>query len=68
MGDVVWIQCQKCGELHEAKARQPSEDDLYIELYCPKCKDSTSHLWIGTYRDEVYIYGNANLDPRIYEY
>ena len=68
MGDAVWVQCQQCGKLYRVKTQQPSDDDLYIQLHCPRCRDGTNHLWIGTYKDEVYIYGNANLDERIYKY
>jgi hypothetical protein len=68
MGDVVWVQCQSCGELHKIKQKDTSisDDDLYIRLHCPRCKDNTKHLWCGEDETEVYIYYNANLDPRYY--
>jgi hypothetical protein len=71
MGDAVWVQCARCGKLHKVKSKNASisDDDLYIkELHCPRCRDGTNHLWIGTYKDEVYVYGNANLDERFYNY
>lgn len=68
MGDKVWVQCQICGELHKVNAKYSSEDDLYIKLHCPRCRDVTNHLLIGEHADDVYIYGNANLDERFYNY
>lgn len=68
MGDVVWVQCQNCGKLHKIKQKDISifDDDLYIQLHCPQCRDDTKHLWCGEDETEVYIYYNANLDPRYY--
>lgn len=69
MGDKVWVQCQKCGKLHKARAKYSSEDDLYIQLHCPRCRDgTTNHLLVGEHADDVYIYGNTMLDARYYEY
>ena len=68
MGDAVWVQCQWCGKLHRVKTRETSENDLYIKLHCPRCRDGTNHLLIGKYKDDVYTNGNANLDERFYEY
>lgn len=68
MGDAVWVQCQHCGKLYKTKEVKISEDDLFVELHCPRCRDGTNHLLIGSYKDEVYIYGNANLDERFYKY
>lgn len=65
MGDKVWIQCQSCGHLHKAKI-QLSEDGLYIYEYCPKCRDETKSLYCGEDETEIYIYYNANLDPRYF--
>lgn len=68
MGNAVWVQCQWCGKLHRVKARETSENDLYIKLHCPRCRDGTNHLLIGKYKDDVYTNGNANLDERFYNY
>ena len=66
MGDKVWIQCQICGCLHRVKMKNTSEDDLYIEEHCPKCRDETPHIWCGEHIEDIYMYYNANLDTRIY--
>ena len=68
MGDAVYVQCQNCGELHKVKIGKISEDDPYIKLHCPRCRDGTNHLLIGKYKDDVYENGNANLDERFYKY
>ena len=66
MGDAVWVQCQWCGKLHKTKATEPSENDLYIKLHCPRCRDEVNHLFIGTHKDEIHLYGNVNLDEKFY--
>ena len=68
MGDVVWTQCQVCGKLHRVQHKHTSisDDDLYMKIFCPKCKDTTKHLWCGENEAEIYMYYNANLDPRYY--
>ena len=66
MGDKVWVQCQCCGELHKVKTNDTSDEDVFIYEYCPKCRDETKHLLIGEHQDDVYVWGNANLDPRYY--
>ena len=66
MGKEVWVQCQECGELHKVKTKDISDEDLYIEEYCPRCRDETKHLWCGKDETEIYIYYNLNIDPRYY--
>lgn len=71
MGEEVWVQCQKCGKLHKVKSKDASisDDDLYIiGLYCSRCRDGTKHLLIGEHKDDVYQFGNANLDERYFIY
>lgn len=69
MSDTIWLQCQHCGHLHKVKTKDVSDEDLYIEeIHCPRCRDETKHLLIGEYEDDVYIYGNVNLDNRYFIY
>ena len=65
MKEEGWAQCQTCGHLHKAKIKDISEDDLYIETHCPKCRDETKHIWCGR-QEDIYINYNLNLDPRYY--
>ena len=68
MGEKVWIQCTQCGQLHKAKAAYSSDDDIYIEIHCPFCRDSTNHLIIGPRKEDVYLVGDTFLDKRYFKY
>ena len=71
MGDKVWVQCARCGNLHQVKNRDASisDDDLYTEpIYCPRCRDGTKHLLIGEKKEDVYLMGDITLDERFYNY
>jgi hypothetical protein len=71
MGDMVWVQCARCGHLHRVKEKDASlsDDDLYItELFCFRCRDGTKHLLIGEDKYDVYLYGDTTLDERFYNY
>ena len=71
MGDKVWVQCARCGTLHQVKSKDASisDDDLYTEpIFCPKCRDDTKHLLIGEHKEDIYLYGDATLDERYYNY
>lgn len=61
----VWLQCQMCGELHREKINL-EDDNIYIQLKCPKCRDGTTQLIIGNDLDDLYLYCNVNVDPRYY--
>lgn len=64
MREESYVQCQACGYLHKTKI-ELSDEDLYIKVYCPKCRDGTKHLWCGEPED-VYMNYNLNVDPRYY--
>ena len=70
MGDLVWVQCVRCGHLHKVKSKNASisDDDLYIENFCPKCRDGTKHLLIGENQEDVYWLGDSYLDERYFIY
>ena len=71
MGEKVWVQCSRCGNLHQVKSKDASisDDDLYTEpIYCTKCRDGTKHLFIGEHREDVYQFGSDNLDERYFIY
>lgn len=68
MGDKVWVQCTQCGKLYKVKATYSSDDDIYIELQCPRCRDGTRHLMIGEHKEDVYLCGDPFLDERYFNY
>ena len=71
MGEKVWVQSSRCGNLHQVKSKDASisDDALYTEpIYCTKCRDGTKHLFIGEHREDVYQFGSANLDERYFIY
>ena len=71
MGDKVWVQCTRCGNLHQVKSKDASisDDDLYTEpLWCPRCRDGTKHLLIGEHKEDIYLTGDSTLDERFYFY
>ena len=68
MREESWGQCQICGYLHKVKTKDISDDDLYIEECCPRCRDETKHLWIGQNKEDIYLYGNTFLDERYFIY
>ena len=64
------FQCQVCGHLHKVKMKREYniEDDLFVKMKCPKCRDRTQHIWCGENKEDVYLYGNNNLDQRFFNY
>ncbi len=69
MGDKVWVQCARCGNLHRVKEKNASisDDDLYTTpLWCDRCRDGTKHLLIGERKEDVYWFGDNTLDGRYY--
>ena len=71
MGEKVWVQCARCGNLHQVKSKDASisDDDLYITgLYCSHCRDGTKHLFVGEHKEDVYIVGDSGLDERYFIY
>lgn len=71
MGDKVWVQCARCGNLHqvESKDAEISDDDLYTEpIVCNCCKGKTKHLLIGENKEDIYLLGDSSLDERYFIY
>ena len=69
MGEKIWVQCSRCGNLHQVKSKDASisDDCLYTEpLFCSRCRDGTKHLVIGERRDGVYESGDTFLDERYF--
>lgn len=68
MKEKQWFQCQECGYTHQEDDAFNIEDQLFVQKYCPKCRDGTTHLWVGENSEDKYLYGNIILDKRYYEY
>lgn len=63
-----WFQCQSCGHLCQVDTWFDIENDLFVKMKCEHCRDETNHLWVGSNPEDVYIYGNLNVDFRYYKY
>ena len=61
-----WVQCQNCGHIYHIERYVPI-DKLYITCECPKC-DSSQGLNLGDNEDNIYLYYDANMDFRFYQY
>ena len=68
MEDKVWVQCQVCGKLHKQETFYNIEDEIYIKVLCPGCRDDTMHLVLSEDESEIYSLYNVNIDPRYYNY
>ena len=67
MGEKSYFQCQNCGTTSRKKIKF-NKEEMYITVPCPRCRGETKHLWVGSKPEDVYLYGNSNLDARYYEY
>ena len=65
-GQKSQYQCQKCGALVWTKEPLNIEGDLFVKMPCKHCHMETNHLWVGDREEDLYIYYNANADPRYY--
>lgn len=66
--DHGWYQCQICGFLHQENRCFNIEDNLFVKMKCKHCRGDTKHIWVGDNPEDVYIYGNSNLDIRYFQY
>jgi hypothetical protein len=69
MGDMVCVQCTRCGTLHWVKSHNVSisDDDLYTKpMWCGLCRDERKHIWCGADETDIYINYDANLDRRYF--
>lgn len=63
-----YVQCQVCGNMHRVDAQCDIENDLYVKIQCPKCREVTTHLLCGDREEDLYTTYNLNIDPRYYQY
>lgn len=62
-----WFQCQWCGHVFQVP-QSFSDDTMYRNFYCSKCKETRISLYLGKHKDEEHEFGNSNLNQHIYEY
>jgi hypothetical protein len=63
-----YVQCQVCGEISQVDIEYDLENDLYVKLKCPGCRNETTHLPCGDKAENLYLAYNLNIDPKYYNY
>ena len=43
-------------------------DELYSDVWCPRCRAVTKQLWVGSKPEEVIELCDTGLDSRYYSY
>lgn len=66
-GSKLTYQCVKCGNIHKLN-KQKLRDDIYADIFCPYCGETTSHLECGQDILDFYRYYDDTLDFRFYDY
>lgn len=67
--DKEIFQCSCCGHIYKAKSEyKPRGDDIYVTLWCPKCKKYEKQLYCGDDEDQIYELYDINIDKRYYKY
>lgn len=62
-----YFHCQQCGKMHQISDKyKPKEDNIYVELWCDKCKEYVQMLDCGDDINAIYEVYNLNVDPRYY--
>lgn len=65
--DKEIFQCSCCGNIHKVDEKyKPQEDEIYVPLWCERCKDQTMQLYCGDNEDELYSLYNVNIDSKYY--
>ena len=61
------FQCSCCGSIHKVDRKyKPQGYNIYVTLWCEKCKKCTTQLYCGDDEDGIYEFYDVNIDPRIY--
>jgi DNA-directed RNA polymerase subunit RPC12/RpoP len=64
---TVFYQCNTCGRVNRVDDKhRPKDDAIYVEVYCPHCKQWTRQLYCYDEEDDLSIYVDINLDYKIY--
>ena len=65
--DKEIFQCNCCGHIHKTNEKyKPRGDDIYVLLWCERCKEYTQQLYCGDNPNDLYALYDVNIDPRIY--
>lgn len=61
------FQCSCCGTIHKVdKKYKPENDQIYVPLWCEKCRDQTMQLYCGDDIDQIYALYDVTKDERYY--
>ena len=64
--DKEIFQCS-CGSIHRVSSKyKPESNEIYVILWCPKCKEYTRQLYCGDDMNSLYELYDVNIDPRMY--
>ena len=63
-----FYQCIDCGCVHRSNIDKVDNlgDAIYYGNYCPHCRGTTKHLWVGKNESEVIEFYDHVLDERYY--
>ena len=65
--DKEIFQCSCCGTIHKVNEKyKPEEDQIYVSLWCERCRGQTAQLYCGDNESEIYELYNLNIDSRYY--
>ena len=65
--DKEIFQCGCCGNISKVGGKyKPGEDDIYVSLWCSKCRDTTLQLYCGDDIDQLYGLYDVTKDSRYY--
>ena len=65
--DKEIFQCSCCGSITRVDSKyKPREDQIYVPLWCERCKDLKMQLYCGEDESNLYELYNLNVDSRYY--
>ena len=65
----AFYQCLHCGAVHKIEEdKMEISDELYSDVWCPRCRAVTKQLWVGSKPEEVIELCDMGLDSRYYSY
>ena len=64
--DKEIFQCS-CGHIHKVNEKyKPKDDEIYVTLWCPKCREYSRQLYCGDDINDLSMLCDINVDPRMY--